>query len=54
VVTLQLGLAALVDVPTLFIALVAATLVLRWKVNATWLVLGGALIGYAVHALGLA
>jgi chromate transporter len=54
VVTLQLGRAALVDLPTLLIALASAPLVLRWKVNATWLVLGGALIGYAVHALGLA
>jgi chromate transporter len=53
VVTLQLGRAALVDVPTSLIALAAAPLSLRWKVNATWLVLGGALIGYAVHALGL-
>lgn len=54
VVTLQLGRAALIDVPTLLIALAAAPLVLCWKVNATWLVLGGASIGYAVHALGLA
>ena len=54
VVTLQLGRAALIDVPTVLIALTAVPLVLRWKVNATWLVLGGALIGYAVHTLGLA
>lgn len=53
VVTLQLGRAAIVDLPTVLIALVAAVLVLRWKLNPTWLVLGGALIGLAVHALGL-
>lgn len=53
-VTLQLGRAALSDLPAALIALCAALLVLRWKVNATWLVLGGALIGYAVHGLGLA
>jgi chromate transporter len=54
VVTLQLGRAALVDLPTALIALVAVVLVLRWKINATWLVLGGALVGYVVHALGAA
>lgn len=54
VVTVQLGRAALVDLPTLVLALVAAVLLVRFKPNATWLVLGGACAGWVVHALGLA
>lgn len=53
VVTFQLGRAALVDAPTALLLLVAAVLLVRFKLNATWLVLGGAAAGYAVHALGL-
>ena len=40
-----LGRAAIVDVPTAVIAGVAALLLLRWRVNSAWLVLGGALVG---------
>ena len=54
VVTLQLGRAALVDGPTVVLAVVSALLLLRYKPNATWLVLGGAAAGWAVHAVGLA
>lgn len=54
VVTAQLGRAALVDVPTVAIGLVSAVLLVRFKVNSTWLVLGGAAAGWIVHALGLA
>lgn len=54
VVTAQLGRAALVDVPTVILGLVAAVLLVRFKLNSTWLVLGGAAAGWAVHALGLA
>ena len=54
VVTLQLGRAALIDVPTVMFALLAAALLLRFKLNATWLVLGGAVAGWLVHTLGLA
>ncbi len=53
VVTVQLGRAALIDVPTVLLAAVAAVLLVRFKVNSTWLVLGGALAGYALHRLGL-
>ena len=53
VVTIQLGRAALVDVPTVVLAAVAAVLLVRFKLNATWLVLGGAAAGWATHALGL-
>jgi chromate transporter len=50
VVTLQLGRAAIVDVPAALLALLSAGLLLRWKVNSTWLVLGGAALGWALHA----
>jgi chromate transporter len=50
-VTLQLGAAALVDVPTVVLALAAAVVLIRFKPNATWLVLGGALAGFLVKAL---
>jgi chromate transporter len=53
-VTLQLGRAALVDVPSVLLAVVAALLLLSVKPNATWLVLGGAGAGWVLHALGLA
>ena len=50
VVTVQLGAAALVDVPTVLIAALSALLLLRYKLNATWLVLGGAALGWLAHA----
>jgi chromate transporter len=46
VVTWRLGSAALVDWVTVVLAVVAATLLLRFKVNSAWLVLGGAAIGW--------
>ena len=44
-VTWQLGRASFVDLPTLAIGLISAVLLIRFKVNSTWLVLGGATIG---------
>jgi chromate transporter len=44
-VTLRLTRAAIVDLPTLLLAGVSAVLLLRWRVNSAWLVLGGGLIG---------
>ena len=52
VVTLQLVRTAVVDVPTALLALASLVVLLRWKVNTTWLILGGALAGWAAHALG--
>ncbi len=49
VVTAQLGRAALVDAPTVLLAVASAALLVRWKVNSTWLVLGGAALGWALH-----
>jgi chromate transporter len=34
-----------VDLPTLVIGLISAVLLIRFEVNSTWLVLGGAMIG---------
>ncbi len=49
VVTLQLARTALVDVPTILLAVVASVLLVRFKLNSTWLVLGGAAAGWALH-----
>ncbi len=46
-VTLQLGVAALIDPLTIALALASAVLLLRFRVNTTWLILGGALLGWA-------
>ncbi len=45
VVTWQLGRAALVDPPTVALALVSTLLLIRFRVNSAWLVLGGAAAG---------
>jgi len=52
VVTVQLARSALVDAVTATLAGVGAVLLVRFKVNTTWLVLGGALAGVAVRTLG--
>jgi chromate transporter len=44
-VTLQLGYASLADPLTILIALVSAALLFRFRVNSTWLVGGGAVVG---------
>lgn len=47
-VTWQLGRAALIDPLTIVLAVVAAFLLFRFKVNSAWLVLAGGVIGLAV------
>lgn len=47
-VTGQLGVAALVSVPAVLIFLVSAVLLIRFKVNSTWLILAGGLAGYLI------
>jgi chromate transporter len=44
-VTWQLGRASLTDPLTILIALVSLVLLVRFKVNSTWLILGGAIVG---------
>lgn len=46
-VTWELGRAALVDGLTVLLALVSAFLLIRLRLNSTWLILGGGLIGLA-------
>ncbi|MCC6149164.1 MAG: chromate efflux transporter [Planctomycetes bacterium] len=50
-VTWQLGFAAIIDWPSAAVATISAALLLRFNVNSTWLILGGALIGWAVFAV---
>jgi chromate transporter len=52
VVTIQLARAAVVDAASAAIAIVAALLLIRFRLNATWLVLGGAVAGRLVEAFG--
>jgi chromate transporter len=45
VVTWRLGAAALVDWVRVVLAMVATVLLLRWKINSAWLVIGGGIVG---------
>lgn len=54
VVTWQLGRAALVDAWTVGLALLSAVLLLRFRLNSAWLVLGGALVGLWLKSAGWA
>jgi len=45
VVTWQLGRSALVDLPTVTLAVVSGVLLLRYRINSAWLVLAGAAVG---------
>jgi chromate transporter len=51
VVTVQLCRAALIDVTTVVLAGISALLLVRFKVNSTWLVVGGAAVGVAARWL---
>ena len=44
-VTIELGRAAIVDVPTAVLAAIAAVILLRYRPNSAWIVLGGAILG---------
>lgn len=44
-VTVDLAREALIDPLTIALALIAAVLIIRYKVNTTWLILGGAVVG---------
>jgi len=44
-VTLHLGRSALIDIPTVVLAAASAIVLIRYKINSAWLVLGGALFG---------
>ena len=51
-VTVILGRAAIVDGLTALLAVTAALLLIRFKINSAWLVLGGGLVGFVAHLLG--
>ncbi len=50
-VSLQLARTALVDVPTIVMAVAAAVLLIRYKLSSAWIVVGGAMAGALVHAV---
>jgi chromate transporter len=51
VVTFQLARAAFIDVPSVALGAASAILLVRYQLNSTWLVLGGALAGWMIHTL---
>lgn len=50
-VTWELGRAAILDALTVALAAVATLLLIRYRVNSAWLVLGGGLVGVVAHVL---
>jgi chromate transporter len=48
----QFARAALLDLPLIAIAVLSVFLLFRYRVNSTWLVLGGAVLGILLRALG--
>jgi chromate transporter len=50
VVAVDLGRAAIIDVPTVALAAVSAVLLFRFRINSVWLVLGGGLAGAGLRA----
>jgi chromate transporter len=52
VVCYQLGRAALIDIPTALLALVAAAVLALFRLNSAWLVLGGAVAGLVLRGAG--
>ena len=52
-VTFELGRSALIDWLTVLLCLVSFVLLIRFKVNSAWLILGGALVGLMVRMVGL-
>ena len=50
-VTIQIGIASLIDLPTILISLISLGLLLRFRLNPTWLIAGGAFAGFLIYAL---
>ncbi len=48
VVSWKLAVAAIIDIPTVILALLSLVVVFRFKINSAWLVLGGGLLGYLI------
>jgi len=51
VVTWRLGRDAIIDLPTALLALASAVLLIRYRLNSLWLVIGGALFGLLVYEI---
>ena len=51
-VTWQLGRAAMVDAVTVGLAVVSAVLLVRYRVNSVWLIVGAAVLGILASAMG--
>jgi chromate transporter len=49
VVAWQLGRAAVVDMPTVAIAVITLVLLVRSRINSAWLIVGGGLVGLIVQ-----
>jgi chromate transporter len=52
-VSYQLGRSAIVDWVTISLAMASAVLLLRFRINSAWLVLGGALLGISARLAGM-
>ncbi len=50
-VTVQLGISSLIDIPTALIAIISLILLLRYKLNSTWLIAGGAVAGFILSLI---
>jgi chromate transporter len=53
-VTFELGRAAVIDPITATLAGISLLILLRWRPNPAWLLAAGAVLGFTVHAAGLA
>jgi chromate transporter len=51
-VTFQLASSSLIDFYTAVMGVVSLILLLRYKINSTWLIAGGALIGFFISLIG--
>jgi chromate transporter len=49
-VTIELGRTAIIDLPTAALAAIGAVVLVRYKPNSAWLVLGGAIVGLVLTA----
>jgi len=49
VVTWQLGRAAILDVTTVLLTILSTILLMRFRINSAWLILGGAAVGMIVQ-----
>jgi chromate transporter len=49
VVTYELGRTALIDLPTVALLIISVILLIRYRINSAWLVIGGALVGYLLR-----